>query len=427
MKALFIPFAPSLAHVSRCLAVAEAWRARGHTAAFAIGPERTAMVQAAGFDPHPVPEVPSAVFRSDQGLRWLTAAYFRQNIEAERAILAGVQPDVIVFDFRFTTRASARLSGVPSASILHGNGLRLALAPHQTAQSLLGDPKRARGANARRLRAMRRLFPLVFQTLMWMAARRVAPILRAHDLPPANSPFELLLDDKVLIADLPTLLPPGLQPGWPVVGPLTWSGWEGPTPWLDELDDRPLIHVTMGSTVEAGSVLVKVVEALRDAPYNGIVSTGGLSLPSDLELPAHIRAFPTVPGATVVGHSAAVVHHGGHGTLMQALAAGVPSLILPANPDQILVAQQAQAFGVGRSLWRPGSLPIGARAWRGVTPAQIRREIDDLIADQDCARTCAAFRQEIEACAGAEGAVDILEDMAVNGRPFEATLPTEQA
>jgi UDP:flavonoid glycosyltransferase YjiC (YdhE family) len=38
--ALFVPFAPSLAHVSRCLAVAKAWRERGHRAVFAVGPER---------------------------------------------------------------------------------------------------------------------------------------------------------------------------------------------------------------------------------------------------------------------------------------------------------------------------------------------------------------------------------------------------
>jgi hypothetical protein len=37
VKALFVPFAPSLAHVSRFLAVADAWRLRGHTAKFAIG------------------------------------------------------------------------------------------------------------------------------------------------------------------------------------------------------------------------------------------------------------------------------------------------------------------------------------------------------------------------------------------------------
>ena len=44
MKALFVPFASSLAHVSRCLAVAEAWRAKGHTAIFAVGPEQADLV-----------------------------------------------------------------------------------------------------------------------------------------------------------------------------------------------------------------------------------------------------------------------------------------------------------------------------------------------------------------------------------------------
>ena len=53
MKALFVPFAPSLAHVSRCLAVAEAWRAKGHTAIFAVGPEQADLVRGAA----PLPSI----------------------------------------------------------------------------------------------------------------------------------------------------------------------------------------------------------------------------------------------------------------------------------------------------------------------------------------------------------------------------------
>jgi UDP:flavonoid glycosyltransferase YjiC (YdhE family) len=116
MKALFVPFAPSLAHVSRCLAVAEAWRAKGHVAVFAVGPERTEMVQTAGFEAHPVPEVPGAIFRTDRGFQWLTREHFIQNLVVEQGILADVNPDVVVFDFRFTTGMSARLAGLPSVS-----------------------------------------------------------------------------------------------------------------------------------------------------------------------------------------------------------------------------------------------------------------------------------------------------------------------
>jgi UDP:flavonoid glycosyltransferase YjiC (YdhE family) len=412
VKALFVPFAPSLAHVSRCLAVAEAWRAEGYAVVFAVGAERTAMVQAAGFETHPVPEVSGAIFRADQGLRWLTTEYFEQNLDAERTILARAQPDAVVFDFRFTTATSAHLAGLPSVSILHGNGLRLALHPRRTAQILMGDPAKLRGATALRLRMMRRLFPLGFQTLLRAVARRCTPILSAHGLPPVNSPFELLLGDEILVADIVPLLPSELPANCHVVGPLAWPGWDRPAPWLDELDARPLLYVTMGSTVEAQSALVSIIDALRDAPYNAVISTGRQSLLSDLALPTHIRAFPTVPGAAVVRRCAAVIHHGGHGTLMQALAAGVPSLILPANPDQVLIAQQVQELGIGCSLWQPGNVPIGTRGWARITPDEIRREIDDLLGDQDCTRACQALKQEIGTYGGAAAAADALKHIA---------------
>ncbi len=97
---------------------------------------------------------------------------------------------------------------------------------------------------------------------------------------------------------------------------------------------------------------------------------------------------------------------------MQALAAGAPSLILPANPDQILVAQQAQALGIGRNLWQPDGLPVGAAPLRKVTSAQIRRQVDELIADQECARRCQTLKHKIEALPGAASGAQILERIA---------------
>jgi UDP:flavonoid glycosyltransferase YjiC (YdhE family) len=94
---------------------------------------------------------------------------------------------------------------------------------------------------------------------------------------------------------------------------------------------------------------------------------------------------------------------------MQALAAGVPSLMLPMNPDQILVAQQAQALGVGHSLRRPGDLPFGASTLRKLTPTQVRHEVDRLIADQKCQMVCATLKRKIEAGNGASLAAQVLE------------------
>jgi UDP:flavonoid glycosyltransferase YjiC (YdhE family) len=408
-EALFVPFAPSLAHVSRCLAVAEAWRARGHRAVFAVGQERMAMVQDAGFEAHALPEVTGHVFRSDRGLRWLTAVYVQQNLETEEAILVDIEPDVVVFDFRFTSALAARRNGRPSVSILHGNALRLAQQPREMAKLLISGPQDRQGTSALRQRILQRLFPLVFLALQRAMVRRIAGTLRNHHYPRVDSPFALLLADRILLADITGLMPAHVPSNCHIVGPLLWRGWDQAVPWLDELSDRPCIYVTMGSTVEAGSGLVKIIDALRGAPYNAIVSTGSLSLPPDLDLPPHVRVFPIVPGAAVARHSAAVVHPGGHGTLMQALAAGVPSLMLPVNPDQILVAKQAQALGVAHSLWRADSLPYRTRLLEEIGPGQIRDAIDGLLADRNCRRACQALQEEIETFDGAAAAVALLE------------------
>ena len=97
---------------------------------------------------------------------------------------------------------------------------------------------------------------------------------------------------------------------------------------------------------------------------------------------------------------------------MQAVAAGVPSLILPANPDQILVAQQAQTLGVGRSLWRPGNLPINAGWQRALTPIEIRSALDHLLADPRYAQACQTLKHQLAACHGSALAAETLEGIA---------------
>ncbi len=255
---------------------------------------------------------------------------------------------------------------------------------------------------------MLRVFPFIFYTVMRILARRFAPVLKAHSLPPVRSLFEFLLGDEILIADIPRMVPVPIPPNARIVGPLMWSGWAQPLPWLEEPDPQPLVYVTMGTTVEAQSALAGIVDAFRDTPYNVVVTTGDASLPASRDLPPRIRIRPSLPGTTVARRSALVVHHAGHETLMQALAARVPSLMLPINPDQILVAQQAQALGLGRTFWRPGDMPMRPRP---LTPGEIRRAAEDLISDRECSKNCRDVAQMIAASSGASAAADVLVKM----------------
>ena len=67
-------------------------------------------------------------------------------------------------------------------------------------------------------------------------------------------------------------------------------------------------------------------------------------------LPANVRHFTSVPFGRLLPQAAALVHHGGIGTTAQALAAGLPQLVMPMAHDQPDNAARLERLGVGRSL-----------------------------------------------------------------------------
>jgi len=57
-----------------------------------------------------------------------------------------------------------------------------------------------------------------------------------------------------------------------------------------------------------------------------------------------------VPQADLLPHADVVVHHGGSGTTLGALAAGVPQLVLPQGADQFANAEALLAAGAATQL-----------------------------------------------------------------------------
>lgn len=73
-------------------------------------------------------------------------------------------------------------------------------------------------------------------------------------------------------------------------------------------------------------------------------------LPADL--PPTIRHFPYVDFGSLLNHAALLVHHGGVGTLAQALAAGVPQIVVPGFADQFDNAERLKELGIGVEIAR---------------------------------------------------------------------------
>jgi UDP:flavonoid glycosyltransferase YjiC (YdhE family) len=74
----------------------------------------------------------------------------------------------------------------------------------------------------------------------------------------------------------------------------------------------------------------------------------------------HVERF--VAQAQVLDRVDLVVHHGGYGTVLGALAAGLPKLILPQGADQFHNARSLAELGAARALVADEQVPgtIGA-------------------------------------------------------------------
>lgn len=80
------------------------------------------------------------------------------------------------------------------------------------------------------------------------------------------------------------------------------------------------------------------------------------------DLPPNVRAVGWAPLAEALATCAGVVHHGGAGTLLAALAAGVPQIVVPGPGDRRRNAELVAARGAGLAVpaWRcrrAGSTP----------------------------------------------------------------------
>jgi hypothetical protein len=117
--------------------------------------------------------------------------------------------------------------------------------------------------------------------------------------------------------------------------------------------DRPLVYLTFGSVAASlgfyPDLYRHAIDALAELPIRLLVTVGPQSDPAALApLPAHVRVERWLPQATVLPHVAAVVCHGGYGTSLGALAAGVPLVLMPLFAgDQWQLASRIGEIGAG--------------------------------------------------------------------------------
>jgi UDP:flavonoid glycosyltransferase YjiC (YdhE family) len=144
------------------------------------------------------------------------------------------------------------------------------------------------------------------------------------------------------------------------------------------------------------------IAAIRQAGARALVigmAADDLGQPEDRE----VLALPFAPYSAIFPHCAAIIQHGGIGTIAQALRFGVPALVVPWGFDQLYSASQVARLGAGAYLpWSRFTVDRAARILNQFLHTsrylQAARHLRDQIAQEDgAAALCAAIEQQLAA------------------------------
>lgn len=392
MKVLFscaVGYGPFHSQVPVARALADA----GHEVAFATGASFCKWIARVGFPAYPVgldsrallqevarryPEWPALVAPEELLHFYLTNTAARvatpRAIVDLLAIVRHWRPEVIVHDpAEFAAPIAAAVGGIPSVN--HGWGPLLPLEYYREAAGILAP--------------------------LWERCR-----LAPQEL--AGMFRHLFLDICPPSLQSPEIADVGpVQPVRPVPVHLRLGNHPehtGSLPeWIDDLPDQPTAYVTLGTIFNnAPGLQAAILDGLEDQGVNVVLvlgSNGDESLLDRRSPTVHVERF--VPQSLLLRRCDVVVSHGGAGTILASLEAGLPLLLLPIGIDQFHNARRCADAGVGRWL-TPSDRSSG----------EIGRQVRALLDESQFRCRAAAVREEILAMPGPAAAVGALEALA---------------
>ncbi|MBA2767663.1 MAG: glycosyltransferase family 1 protein [Sporichthyaceae bacterium] len=186
----------------------------------------------------------------------------------------------------------------------------------------------------------------------------------------------------------------------PASDPVALPSW-----WPD--DDLPLVYVSFGSITgrlaTLGDLYQGALSSLASLPVRVLLTVGeGVDHGALAPLPPNVHVERWWPQQEVMPHTSAMVGHGGFGTTMLGLAAGVPMVVLPLfSSDQFLNAARVQEVGAGIAL------EDGAPAVEALGGA-----VQRLLDDPSYAVVAGQIAQDIAGLPPAAASVPLLEQAA---------------
>ena len=429
---------PFEGHVFPQMAVAQALRARGHEVAFYSGEPVRALVEAAGVPFFPFADLDERAYQRVQA-REAESGMRRQSLRVEhqafrnwlvetipaqvsdlRRILRRWRADVLVSDLTMWGPLLVlwQADGIPVA----GSSTFLGpMIPGPQAPPWGFGLGPARGLSGR-LRD--RMLDGVVSVAARGLRRRVDEIRADHGLGPLG------MSVNAFTGRLPLYLVPSLReidyhrddlpPSVHYVGPCPWfppttqteSGWLRSVP-----QDVPWVHVTEGTSHYQDPFLLRAASSgLAGAPVRMIGTTGASRDPDRLGLgtpAANIHLTRWLSHDALLPRCSVVVTTGGPATILAALGAGVPLVVVPTTWDKPDNARRIVERGLGVSL-RPGRC----------TPNRLRTAVLEVLEVPSYQENARAVARALAAAPGAARSAELLEQLGATSPSPTVTSPT---
>jgi UDP:flavonoid glycosyltransferase YjiC (YdhE family) len=375
---LLFSFVGGEGHLQPLLPLARAAAAAGHEVRVAGARSLAPVAEAGGFplvavEPDVVPlHVPLRALDPERELAavggWYAARVAPQRAAGLLALCAAWRPQVVVRDeIDFGAAVAAERLGIPHACVL----------------------VTAAGSIVRREHV----------------AAPLAALRAEHGLPP--DPALAMLSRHLVLSPFPPGFrdpadppPPGTRAFRPdVPAPVV------PPPVLARLrPGRPVVLVTLGTifNTESGDLFARLLAGLGDLPVEVVATVGRGRDPAELgPQPAHVHVERYVPQDALLARCALAITHGGSGSVVGALAHGVPLVCVPLGADQPLNAARCAALGAGVTL----------DAVR-LTPADVAAATRTVLGTPGFRAAAARLRDGLAALPGPGEAVALLERLA---------------
>ncbi|MEU8609073.1 nucleotide disphospho-sugar-binding domain-containing protein [Actinoplanes sp. NPDC048791] len=125
----------------------------------------------------------------------------------------------------------------------------------------------------------------------------------------------------------------------------------GESAWYGMRTSRPLVCVTGGTTDPVLGAHVfgvpQQIAAIAELDVDVVVAVSRADGALLTGLPANVRVVHDVPLHRILADADVLVSHGGTGTVLTGVAAGVPQLITPSLPDHAFNAERLAGAGAG--------------------------------------------------------------------------------